>query len=407
MDLFSDDNEAERAERKDILSQLDTIVQGAQFSQSLWACLQVADLSQLRRILTEIREAYHPAVYLRGFGTSIDESQLIPHWKQLVRDASRTSSTAATPSKPGTPVQLVSRPQDVSGSPSTQTSGDRKRRRIWFQTRDRRQRDLCLQRDQRKCVITGSGEPVEVAHIFPFAMRDLQTPEQRSESSNFWNILKIFWTEEKVERWFNAIRSTTETLRNLFCLSPNAHAYQGKIYFALKHISSNENNSSRTVKFIWLPHFQNYGSLRLSTEPSVIPATTFRQDGVGGRVGLLDLPTGSAISSGHTIVWETEDPVNLPLPDVDLLELHWVLQRVAAMAGAAEPQDETYETDDEDGCGALVDDNSDVSDFLIPQKYTISAPTFTNKKAMLSDPSPIDVHNISDKRQVLLCSSDK
>ncbi|EDN10076.1 predicted protein [Histoplasma mississippiense (nom. inval.)] len=343
MDLFSDDNEAEKAERKDILSQLDTIVQGAQFSQSLWACLQVADLSQLRIILTEIREAYHPAVYLRGFGTSIDESQLIP----------RLPTT---------------RPEKMRHH--------------------------------------GSGEPVEVAHIFPFALRDLQTPEQTSESSNFWNILKIFWTEEKVERWFDAIRSTTETLINLFCLSPNAHAYQGKIYFALKHISSNENNSSRTVKFIWLPHFENYRSLRLSTEPSVTPATTFRRDGVGGRVGLLDLSTGSAISSGHTIVWETEDPVNLPLPDVDLLELHWVLQRVAAMAGAAEPQDETYETDDEDGCGALVDDNSDVSDFLISQKYTISAPTFTNKKAMLSDPSPIDVHNISDKRQVLLSSSD-
>ena len=36
---------------------------------------------------------------------------------------------------------------------------------------------------------------------------------------------------------------------------------------------------------------------------------------------------------------ETDDPVTRPLPDFRLLEMQWFLHRVAAMSGAAEPQD--------------------------------------------------------------------
>lgn len=190
-------------------------------------------------------------------------------------------------------------------------------------------------------------------------MRNLQTPEVREQPFSLWNTLKLFWAEEKVNRWLSAIQATTETTKNLFCLSPNAHAYQGKAYFALKYIGSNEDNTSRTVMFMWLPHFGNSHSLRVCTEPSAAPVINLRRDGAGGVVGLWDVSTGAPICTGHQIVLETTDPVGLPLPDADLLELHWVLQRVVAMAGGAEPRDETYETDDDDsdGWGALVDYN--------------------------------------------------
>ncbi|OAX81494.1 hypothetical protein ACJ72_04166 [Emergomyces africanus] len=66
----------------------------------------------------------------------------------------------------------------------------------------------------------------------------------------------------------------------------------------------------------------------------------FREDDVGRVVGLLNVSTKLVISAGDHIILETRDPVNLTLSDL--------LQRVVAMAGAAKPQDETYETDDDD-----------------------------------------------------------
>lgn len=102
-----------------------------------------------------------------------------------------------------------------------------------------------------------------MAHIFPFAMRGLQTEEARLQFYSPWKILKFFWSEEKVERWLNAIQATTETPKNLFCLAPHVHAYQGKAYFSLKHLGTSEDHTSCTVMFVWLPDFDTPKSLRL------------------------------------------------------------------------------------------------------------------------------------------------
>src|SRR5262249_49174956 len=44
----------------------------------------------------------------------------------------------------------------------------------------------------------------------------------------------------------------------------------------------------------------------------------------------------------------TVDPMLRPLPNFVLLEMQWILHRVAAMSGAAEPQDEYGDSDDDD-----------------------------------------------------------
>ncbi|OJD11143.1 hypothetical protein AJ78_08026 [Emergomyces pasteurianus Ep9510] len=110
--------------------------------------------------------------------------------------------------------------------------------------------------------------------------------------------------------------------------------------------------------FMWLPHFDHPHLLRVYTDPGATPVVQFREDGVGGVVDLWNVSTKFPISSGDHIVLETSDPVNLPLPDVNILELHWLLQRVVAMAGGAELPGETYETDDDDDdrWNALVDE---------------------------------------------------
>ncbi|EFQ99955.1 hypothetical protein MGYG_02963 [Nannizzia gypsea CBS 118893] len=103
-------------------------------------------------------------------------------------------------------------------------------------------------------------------------MRGLQVEEARSQPFSPWEVLKLFWAEDKVNRWLSAIQDTTETPNNLLCLALHVHIYQGK--------------ASRK-RWCW------WGC---------------------GFMGCAD----------------------------------WVLQRVVAMAGGAEPRDYTYKTDDED-----------------------------------------------------------
>ncbi|KAL2221564.1 hypothetical protein M432DRAFT_181091 [Thermoascus aurantiacus ATCC 26904] len=43
-------------------------------------------------------------------------------------------------------------------------------------------RDLCLQRDQRQCVVTGIGGPINVAHIYPYSIMVLH---QKTLSGRF------------------------------------------------------------------------------------------------------------------------------------------------------------------------------------------------------------------------------
>ena len=65
--------------------------------------------------------------------------------------------------------------------------------------------------NRKICVLTKAGEPIEVAHIYPFSMRCERTPVGRS-IRYFWNTLNMFWFEERVNAWYAAIFSRgTET----------------------------------------------------------------------------------------------------------------------------------------------------------------------------------------------------
>jgi hypothetical protein len=64
---------------------------------------------------------------------------------------------------------------------------------------------------------------------------------------------------------------------------------------------------------------------------------------------LFDCKTETKIKSGDVLVFHTEDPVNLPLPSIDLLNMQWLLNRLLAMSGAADaPELDEEEAEDED-----------------------------------------------------------
>jgi hypothetical protein len=60
---------------------------------------------------------------------------------------------------------------------------------------------------------------------------------------------------------------------------------------------------------------------------------------------LFNHETISQICSGDEVSLETDDTVLRPLPDFRLLEMQWILHRVTALSGAAEPQDDFHDKD--------------------------------------------------------------
>jgi len=192
-------------------------------------------------------------------------------------------------------------------------------------------------------VVTGVPEIAEAAHIYPFSMGKLKESEP---STSIWNVLRQFWSEERVNSWYNAVFPTgTEVVHNLMSLSPNAHAFHGRGFFALEPMEISDNKERLKVKFFWLRRYKYSKGEKVDilSRPS-LPGNL--DPGPGGP-GLLNVQTRREICSGDEIWLETEDPESLPLPDWRLLEMQWFLNRVVAMSGAAEPRDDF----DEDGDG--------------------------------------------------------
>jgi HNH endonuclease len=195
-------------------------------------------------------------------------------------------------------------------------------------------------------VLTENSEPVDVAHIYPFSMHNLRAPTSM-DPNNIWTVLGLFWSQSRVNAWYEAIFSNgTEVVYNLMCLAPSVHKYHENAYFVLKPKEISDDKKRLTVKFFWLPrNQQQYGPL---VDILHIPSIPEDLDGRHVGVGLHNNNTDKRIRSGDEICLETKDPERLPLPDVRILEMQWMLHRVAALSGAAEPRDDFGEETDDD-----------------------------------------------------------
>jgi hypothetical protein len=193
-------------------------------------------------------------------------------------------------------------------------------------------------------VLTQLGEPVEVAHIYPFSMRNLKAPAS-PDPYNIWTVLLQFWSQDRVDAWYKAIFSKgIEAVYNLISLNPLAHKYHERAYFALEPKEISNDKKRLTVKFYWLPRYQHSDEVDILYSPS-IPEDL---DGENHGVGLWNLSTKKQICSGDEIYLETNDPERLSLPDLRILEMQWILHRVIVLSGAAESRDDFGEDTDSD-----------------------------------------------------------
>jgi hypothetical protein len=128
------------------------------------------------------------------------------------------------------------------------------------------------------------------------------------------------------------------------CLAPHAHKYWEKAHFALKPIRLSDDMKRLDIQFFWLAKGNHTSEVRILQRP-LLPVDLNQGPNI---TKLFNVLTEKSICSGDVISLETDDPVAHPLPNLRLLEMQWFLNRVAAMSGAAEPQDDFGDDSDDD-----------------------------------------------------------
>jgi len=125
------------------------------------------------------------------------------------------------------------------------------------------------------------------------------------------------------------------------------------------------------VGFTWFQPHQNSTSVKIFECPSIPEGTNH---GVN-NVKLLNVETEQIIRSGDEIWLETDNPLLMPLPDWRILDMQWVLQRLAAISGAAEAKGDLIGSDEEsDDSVTFLEENDGFDDDDYPD-YPDSLPT--------------------------------
>ncbi|GAQ10075.1 hypothetical protein ALT_7396 [Aspergillus lentulus] len=331
-----------------------------------YGCLWLADLERLDGLVSQYLP-HNPRGLLGLLRFTEVEGNIIDRWTQRdKRPASRAPSAPATPVKTEVPntvlssTPVIAGPSADEGSPSTprtlkvvtlpsspEGSGKGRKRKgeplsqPWGKPprREPAKRD-CRLRDQT-CILTKCRKDIcQACHLYPYWMSDPNTKGVKQ----FFNALRDFWSAEKVEAWHNAIYGHvlgTERAANLILLSPNAHELHTRGYFALEPVEEDPEGKWITVKIWWLK--QHTG-----VDFNIVPQLPPNQHPGEYEVGLHNIRDDKPLLSGDPITLETPDPINYPLPDFRILELQWILNRVLALRGGAEPKDlEEYESDED------------------------------------------------------------
>lgn len=136
----------------------------------------------------------------------------------------------------------------------------------------------------------------------------------------FWERMSTLFTPHRVSRWKRAVadaEGSSGILQNMLCLSDPARELWKEGAFALKPLDDPEPTStSLSVEFHWIEWAPNEGA----DFPECPPLFNFR--------------TGQYIRSGDIFTIHTDDPVSMPLPSVEIVNMQWVLTRIVGLARA-------------------------------------------------------------------------
>ena len=174
----------------------------------------------------------------------------------------------------------------------------------------------------------------------------------------FWFALTYFFLSEKVAQWKRAALSDkVESPANMLCLSRSAREYWAKGLMALKAVAISQDRTQMTVQFFWLDRkTRRRNRVSLLEAPDQILNIGDSSPGNTGGIKLWNSRTGESIKSGDLLTLKTDDPVQNPLPDWEIMEMQWYLQLAAAAGGTRKGGD----TGDPEG--AYSEDDTDTED---------------------------------------------
>lgn len=158
------------------------------------------------------------------------------------------------------------------------------------------------------------------------------------------------WRTELFRDSPNLTPYPVDTCSNILSLDKRAHALWGAGRFALRPVALSANRKAMQIEFYWQKKKPAHGKdeINLLSEPETSRGLYDYDDCEGlsfitGKREQNGQPRYGALVSGQRVTVSTDDPDKRPLPSWDLLEMRWVLQRVAGMSGAAEPSDHKRE----------------------------------------------------------------
>jgi hypothetical protein len=182
-----------------------------------------------------------------------------------------------------------------------------------------------------------------------------ETSFSKNTTPSYWYTLKTFWGEERTDKWHNAVFSTpskTEIVENVILLNSNLHKLWGNGEMALKPIELSDDKKILTLEVHWIRNRRVTSPTSSVPPPPLdilqVPSLEVAPSDVADRFDYRDVRAMEQIASGHRVSMTTDDPVERPLPSLELLEMQWVLQRLSAISGAAEPKDDWSDDDSSD-----------------------------------------------------------
>ncbi|KAE8319790.1 hypothetical protein BDV41DRAFT_169821 [Aspergillus transmontanensis] len=309
--------------RLDLLEQLDIILDHEHVTPSFWAVLMMSDIELLEKLVVEAEKSPYLVKFCQHACTAIPLTwkQKEPRFRQSNQSASSTSS--------GT------------------------------NNRNETLKKKAKKRDNESCVIRKQSAGVQVAHIYPWCLLSGNQTNVGLSYPPFWEMLKYFWSPARISLWHSKIFTNPErpgtpydSISNLICLSSDLHQAWTDGRFALRPLEYNAEKTELKFQFYYQPAPNHSLGDRISllTRPGSSRDLDglYRNQGTVLTLVLVD-DNGQVlrVRSGQEFTFKTSDPVELPLPSKELLEMAWILARVVNLSGAGEEKEiEEFSSDD-------------------------------------------------------------
>ncbi|KAH8422324.1 HNH endonuclease signature motif containing protein [Aspergillus melleus] len=236
------------------------------------------------------------------------------------------------------PLTWMQKEPRLSGSASSSTSS----RSSSNYNRSQKLRAMVTNRDGHRCVIK-STDPFDVAHIYPHFLITDRSPNITKTYPPLWDMLKYFWSSTRIKTWKDKIfadptqpRKQIDSIENQLCMSKDLHHLWTEGRFVLRPLEYNADKSVLEVEWHWQGRANHNGTVNVNTP---IQSSRGLDDHLTVHGGSRKILIPSAIRTGDKFQLKTNDPVNLPLPSKELLDMQFVLSRIVNLSGAGEISD--------------------------------------------------------------------